>query len=191
MANQGLGKTLYRGFTKTVKAIQKSYRNGFYDGYGLDASSYEAAMENALFIYNADMQANDAPNQDLWRERAQSLVESLRLDFEEEFPSLFDQVQFVEEVSDFDDLEQLEEQEGSLPDEYYSEYITVGGIDYQVVHPDDKRYFVSMGYKRRSTISPSMADLETYVQGVPYIVGIEFVYNHGEFEGFVVWIEYN
>lgn len=185
MANQGLGKTLFREFSRTVKAIQKSFRKGFYDGYGLDAGSYEASMEQALFNYNANMIAQDAPNQELWANRAQNLIEELRQDFEDEFPGLFNQVQFVEEVSDYDDIDP---DDGSTAT---SEYIYVGGRELPVLTKQDVEYFKALGYKRRSTISPTESDLEGYIDGVPYIVGIEPVYRNGEFEGYVVWIEYN
>lgn len=193
MVNQGLGKTLNREFSKTINEIHKSFLNGFNKGYGLDVDSYDAQMENALANYENTMETNDAPNVELWRERGQDLIETKRRDLEDKHPKAFVSPEFVDEPSDFDELDPTSEVDDRAfsGEENRGGYITINEQDIPIMDNDDIRLYKSMGYVRRSTEFPSEAELIDYAFDIPYIKGIELVYRGGFFEGYVVWIEYD
>lgn len=195
VANQGLGKTLFREYKALANSIHKSFVKGFYSGYGLDIDEYDSNMEASLFDYEETMRSNDAPNIDLWRDRAQEHVDDLRKKLEKQFPGAFREPEFVEDSSKFDDIDPTDDndndQDRGDDSQVQTEYIELEGITYPILNSDDISYFKSLGYVRRKTEIPTEDELANYVRGVPYIVGIEPIYRNGVFEGFVVWIEYN
>ena len=188
MANQGLGKTLHREHNKYITDALKSFEKGLKDGDLFTPEDFDGQMEQIVDNFLQDMEDNDAPNVDLWRERLQDRIDEKRQIFEEKYPGIFEDVEYVEDADDDSDIE---DEDVGIPDDAIGGYIDINGMSYEVATDDDIRAYRAKGYVRRSVTLPSYDELVEYAKDIPYIMGIELIYNGGYFEGFTVWIEYN
>lgn len=194
MAVQGLGKTLYREHNKRITEALKSFTRGLKDGQLFTPDDFDASMEQILANMEQDFEDNDAPNTELWRERLQDKIDEKRSEFEEKYPGIFEDVEYVEDAEDDYGVEDSEEDdyEDSNESEFNrGGYLEIDGRTYEVADENDIRAYRARGYVRRSVTLPSYDELVEYAKDIPYIMGIELIYNNGYFEGFTVWIEYN
>jgi hypothetical protein len=68
-------------------------------------------------------------------------------------------------------------------------FITLNGIEYAIVDSGIIENFKRRDIKRRGRTITSLAELEEYVDGIPAVQGIEFVYDaNGVITGYRVWI---
>ena len=193
MANQGLGKTLFREHNKRITQALKSFEKGLKDGYLFTPDDFDASMEQILANFEQDADDNDAPNTSTWRERLQDRIEEKRQYFEEKFPGIFESVEYAEDAEDDYDVNEAEvsEEDDILDEGAEGGYIDIDGIPVQIIDKSTQAYYRAMGYIRRSITIPSVEELQEYAKDIPYLMGIEAVYSGGYFEGFTVWIEYN
>lgn len=154
-----------------VRDIKKYLRSGE------ELSKEEiTAIFDLLFINLAnDLDDIDPSQTRKWIDRAEKYLQSVeaKLVQDEEFSDV------IENASETNTAE-ISITEG---------YITLGGIEYAIVGETEIESFRRRGVKRRGRTITTLTELEEYVEGVPTVQGIEFVYNaNGVITGYRVWI---
>lgn len=171
---RSLAELIYAAFVDEVAFSIRDIKTFLKSGGNLSEIEIQAILDKVYINYAFELEDNDIPNIERWLIKAERKLEAVEA-------KLYSQTTFrqVIETNEPDDIINVEEG-----------YIEIEGEFYPIISDIDYRALGLSGRKRRKRLIVSFSELAEYVRGVPYVEGIEIVYNvNGTITGYRVWME--
>lgn len=176
MANaaQGRGKSAFRAFKRDLLAIKRDIIASFVSGFPLSPTDIQNHYDLVFSNYVRSIEDADLPNPQIWVNRgdlatAKSENETLEKLGLEPANELIDpsgeEITFTRV-----DKETDEEKELSVP----------------IINPSDRLGKAGIVVRKR-LVTPD--EIESYVAEVPYLIGVQPVFEDGRLKGYRVWVQ--
>lgn len=183
-ANQGRGKTAFREFKRDLRRATNDILASVKGGSNFSSLDLQNIYDLVLIVYVRDIMDSDLPNPQTWIGRGEKATQEQELRVLEKLSlepvNLFQEVQPI----DPDTIDNIDE-EGNEIDINITEGSILG---YTRINPGSIPRFSKLGLQRRNQVVLP-GDLVEYITHVPYIIGIEPVFEDGKLKGFKLWVQ--
>lgn len=171
---KSLAELVYATFIDEVAFSIRDIKNHLRSGGNISEIEIQAILDKVYINFAYELEDNEVPNLEKWILKGERKLEAVEA-------KLYSQSTFREviQTNEPDDLINVEEG-----------YIEIEGEMYGIISDIDYRALSISGRKKRKRLIVSFSELAEYVRGVPYVEGIEIVYNvNGTITGYRVWME--
>lgn len=171
---RSLAELIYATFIDEVAFSIRDIKTFLKSGGSLSELEIQAILDKVYINFAYELEENDIPNLERWLVKGERKLESVEA-------RLYSQSTFRDVIATNEPDDLINVEEG---------YIEIEGEMYPIISDIDYRSLGLSGRKRRKRLIVSFAELAEYVRGVPYVEGIEIVYNvSGTITGYRVWME--
>lgn len=169
-----VSKEIYATFIDEVAFSLRDIKQFLKNGGNLSEIEIQAIFDKVYLNFLLELEDNEVDNQEYWALKGEAKLEAIEA-------KLYSQPTFREviQTNEPDDIINVEEG-----------FIEIGGEEYAIISDMDYRTMNRTGRQKRKRLIVSFQELREYVDGIPYIEGIEIVYSvTGTISGYRVWMQ--